>query len=61
MAAPDRWSRKEALFEWLELVERDFRSLTEHRGLDRVVQRMAGMFGEESARAANERYGLDCA
>ena len=49
--------RKEAFFEWPELVERDFRSLTEQRGLDRVVQKMAGMFGEEPARAANERYG----
>lgn len=49
--------RKEAFFEWLELVERDFGSLTEQRGLDRVVQKMAGMFGEEPARAANERYG----
>lgn len=51
--------RKEAFFEWLELVASDFGSLTEQRGqgLDKIVESLTPIFGEGPARTASKRFG----
>jgi hypothetical protein len=49
--------RREAFFEWLERAAEDFSSFTEQRGLDRIVETMSGMFGEQPASTAAEHFG----
>jgi hypothetical protein len=59
----DRWQRNperaDAFFEWIEVVQRDFASMAEVVGVDRVLTRIAESFGEDAAKGAGSSLGDD--
>ncbi len=57
----DKWNkhpeRAVRFFEWLAQVASDTTAAIRSKGLDHVVQRLGGMFGDSYAEAAANRYG----
>jgi hypothetical protein len=59
----DRWKanpkRATAFFEWIEVAQRDFASIADVVGIDRVLTRIAKTFGEDAARGGGSALGVD--
>jgi hypothetical protein len=59
----DRWRSKpgsdERFFTWMAQAQSDFASISEERGLDRVLTKVAKSFGEEPARKAGAAFGIE--
>lgn len=57
----DRWrthpGRDRHFFEWMEQARLDFAGYGEGRGVDRVLEKIAGTFGEGPAKRAGEKAG----
>src|SRR5262249_30614787 len=57
----DRWKdhphRAGKFFEWVERVQTDFAAIGTERGVDSVLEKMAGVFGERVAKRTAQRAG----
>lgn len=59
----DRWHRRpergDAFFEWVDVAQRDFASIGDVVGVDRVLTRIAKTLGEDAARGGGAALGED--
>jgi hypothetical protein len=59
----DRWAgrpeRRGAFFEWMDVVQRDVASIGDFVGVDRILMRVAELFGEDVANGGGSALGQD--